>query len=281
MAILIDLSQIAISNLMMSPNIKTGDVDENLIKHMILNSIRTYKQKFGREYGEIVICCDSKHYWRRDIFPHYKAARKEGRKKSKFDWGEVFTAISNFKQDLKDYFPYKVVEFHGAEGDDVIAIISQNINEKTIIVGSDKDYGQLQKHDHIKQYSPTKKEFINVLNPDEFLQELVICGDKSDGIPNIKSDADTFVTEKRQSPIRKNDLAKWVTLEPKMFCESRKMLENFERNKRLIDFTFIPDNIKNGIIHEFIQKPKGNKKLVLDYFMKNRMKMLIRDLDQF
>ena len=282
MAILIDLSQLAISNLMMSPDIKKGDVDEDLIKHMILNSIRVYKQKFGREFGQIVLCCDSKHYWRRDIFPHYKASRKDSRKQSPIDWKEVFASINVFKEELKENFPYKVIEVFGAEGDDVIATIAKNEQGPCIIIGSDKDYCQLLERDNVKQYSPTKKKFVEVENPREFLNELIITGDKGDGIPNIKSDADTFVVEgKRQPPIRKVDLAEWVKTTPDKFCENRAMLENHTRNQQLIDFNFIPEKLTKEILDEYQKPPLGNKMKVTDYFIKHRMRMLLRDLDQF
>lgn len=283
MAILLDLSQIAISNLMASPNIKKGDVDENLIKHMVINSIRAYKKKFGAEYGQIVICCDASHYWRKDIFPHYKGQRKAGRKKSKFDWGEVFAAINNFKADLKEYFPYKVLEVHGAEGDDIIAIIAKNTNEKTIIIGSDKDYRQLLSNSLVKQYSPTQKEFLEVECPKEFLNALIITGDKDDGIPNIKSDADTFMIEsKRQSPIKKAEIASWKKCsKPEEFCENRMMLDNHLRNKELIDFDYIPKDLIKAVLVEYDIPARGSKAKITQYFMDNRMKMLLKDLGDF
>lgn len=281
MPILIDLSQVAISNLMMSPEIHKGDVDEMLIKHMILNSIRAYKQRFGNEYGQVVVACDSKHYWRKDIFPHYKAHRKAGRKKSKFEWSEVFDCISNIKNELRENFPYKVLEVYGAEGDDIIAVVAKNEMEKTLIIGSDKDYCQLQTRPNIRQYAPTAKKFLDVDNPKEFLNELIISGDKSDGIPNIKSDADTFVTEKRQKPIKKADIGQWKKLEPKDFCESRKMLENFKRNKVLIDFDFIPEELEKTILAEYGKEALGSKEKIMQYFIDNKMRMLIKDLDQF
>lgn len=281
MPILIDLSQVAISNLMMSPNIKTGDVDENLIKHMVLNSIRAYKQKFGKQYGQIVICCDSKHYWRKDIFPHYKAARKAKRESSVIEWKDVFNAITRFKNELKECFPYKVLEIHGAEADDIIAVIAKNETSPTLIIGGDKDYCQLQSKPNVKQYSPTKKKFIDVADPVAFLNELIITGDKADGIPNIKSDSDTFVKNKRQTPIRKSDLASWKKLKPDQFCENRRMLENHTRNKQLIDFNHIPATLEQEILEYYSQPALGSKAKVMQYFMDNRMRMLLRDLDQF
>lgn len=282
MPILIDLSQVAISNLMKSPNIKNGEIDSMLIKHMVLNSIRAYKQKFGREYGQIVVCCDSKHYWRRNIFPHYKAHRKKTRSASSLDWDEIFDCISELKDEIRTNFPYKVLEVYGAEGDDIVAIVAMIETEPTLIIGSDKDYCQLQSYTHVKQYSPTKKTFITVDNPEHFLNELVITGDKDDGIPNIRSDADTFVKEgKRQKSIRKADLGKWKALAPEKFCETRTMLENHARNKELIDFNFIPKEIVDKVKEAYAVEPEGNKQKIMKYFMDNRMRNLLADVDQF
>lgn len=280
--ILIDLSQLAISNLMMSQGLKKGEVDEGLIKHMILNSIRMYNVKFRAEYGELVICCDSKEYWRKDIFPEYKAHRKAARKKSKFDWKEVFTAIRNFKEDLKEFFPYKVIEVDKAEGDDVVAILAKFIkDEKTIIIGSDKDYTQLQLNPHITQYSPTKKEFLTSENPDFDLFELIVKGDKGDGIPNIRSSNDTFMSDKRQKPIKEKEIKEWYGLEPERFCSDMDMFNNFKRNQELIDFDYIPDSIIQSVLEEHKQVPKGNKNTIMQYFSANRMRLLIEYIGDF
>lgn len=285
MSILIDLSQLAISNLMMSPGVKQGEIDSMLIRHMVLNSIRAYNKKFKREYGDVVICCDSKHYWRKDIFPYYKAHRKLQRSKSIIDWSEVFTYISEFKQELRDYFPYKVIEVFGAEADDIIAIITFNKkdDEKILIIGGDKDYAQLQSIPNVKQYAPKKKKFIEIDNPKEFLNELVIMGDKDDGIPNIRSDSDTFVKQnKRQSPIRKTEILQWKKCDdPIEFCETKNMLENYKRNKQLIDFSYIPEKYKKSILEEYKKESTGTKRTILEYFQKNRMRNLISDMDDF
>ena len=64
--ILIDYSAIAISNVVT----QKLDIDENLVRHMILNSIRLYRTKYQASYGEIVICTDGMKNWRKDVFPN-------------------------------------------------------------------------------------------------------------------------------------------------------------------------------------------------------------------
>lgn len=284
MTILIDLSQIAISNLMNSPDVqKSKYVDSLLVKHMVLNSIKGYKKKFGSKYGDIVIACDSvNEYWRKDIFPYYKEHRKKDREKSKLDWNEIFNCISEIKRELKEYFPYRVIEVDRAEGDDVIAVIAMNETEPTVIIGSDKDYAQLHKYSNIKQYSPTKKKFVEIEDAEAALNALIITGDKDDGIPNIKSDSDTFVNDaKRQSPIKKVDIPKWSRMQPKEFCESSKMLDNHKRNKELISFEYIPKDIVDEVLIEYNKEPIGSKKKIMQYFQENRMRNLLSDIDEF
>ena len=187
------------------------------------------------------------------------------------------------KNDLKEFFPYKVIEVYGAEGDDVIATLCKNLppTEPILIVGSDKDYAQLHKFPNVRQYSSKKKSYIKIDNPIEELNTLVITGDEGDGIPNIKSSSDSFVAGKRQSSIMKSNLEKWKKLEPQHFCENRTMLENYKRNKELIDFDFIPADLQDNIMKEYQNLPKGNKTMVMNYFIANKMRNLMEDLNQF
>jgi len=127
-------------------------IEEDLIRHMVLNSIRMLRSKFSDKYGELVICCDSKHYWRRDIFPYYKANRKKDRDKSDVDWPSLFTFLNKVKQELRDYFPYKVIEVDGAEADDIIGTLVREhhlMENYILIVSSDKDFMQLQKYKNV------------------------------------------------------------------------------------------------------------------------------------
>ena len=283
--ILIDYSNIAVSNINNSPGIDQGQVDGPLIKHMILNSIRGINHKFRREFGELVICCDAGNYWRGDVFPHYKASRKVQRKKSKFDWGEAFTVIREMRHDLREYFPYKVLCVDKLEADDIIGLLAREATEKTLIISGDKDFVQLQTNPLVKQYSWVKKGWIEPekLTPEQFLMELIITGDSSDGVPNIKSEADTFIVEgKRQKKIMKKDLAVWVKeTDPKYICTSKTMLENFERNKELIDLSYTPEEYISIIREQFSQPAQGNKQKILQYLMENKMALLLQHMNEF
>ena len=160
--ILVDMNQIGVASVMMHLNItKRDSVDVPLVRHMILNSLRMYRQMFHEEYGELVICYDSRHYWRRDFFPEYKASRKKTRETSGHDWNDIFDCLNTVKEELIEFFPYKVLEVYGAEADDIIAALCLELefdNGKTVILSGDKDFVQLQKYTNVSQYSPIHKK---------------------------------------------------------------------------------------------------------------------------
>ena len=121
--ILIDFTQIAIGSLMVAINRGGQDVDDGLVRTLVLNNLKYYRTRFHEKYGELVICCDSKHYWRRDYFPNYKANRKKDRASSGYDWDFIFTTLNSVRDEIKEHFPYKVLEVYGAEADDIIATL--------------------------------------------------------------------------------------------------------------------------------------------------------------
>ena len=137
-------------------------LDVNLLRHMVINSIRSLKNKFEGEYGELVIACDNKNYWRKKIFPYYKANRKKAREESGLDWPMIFDTINLIKEELKAIFPYKVVEVETAEADDIIAtlVMRSQKDSPLLILSGDHDFIQLQKYKGVRQFSPVTKKFI-------------------------------------------------------------------------------------------------------------------------
>jgi len=282
--ILIDLNQVLISNLMqqLGSNPK-AKIDEPLIRHMVLNSLRSYIRQFKSKYGEIVIACDSKKYWRRDVFPFYKAHRKTDREKSAFDWHLIFETLNKIREELKENFPYKVLEVEGAEADDIIAVLAGRIspNEDILILSSDKDFVQLQKYDNVTQYSPILKRFVKTDNPAEYIKEHIIRGDRGDGIPNFLSPDNTFVIGERQKVINKKKLEEWISKSPEEFCTTDNMLRGYKRNQMLVDLDYVPEDIKSRIVEAFDKPKQGNKNKMLNYFIENRLRNLIEVLDEF
>jgi hypothetical protein len=281
--IIFDYNQVAISNLMEQIGSSKTQVEEGLVRHMILNTIRTYVKKFKESYGpEVVIACDNKNYWRRDIFPHYKASRKKTREASGHDWNAIFECLNKVRDELRDYSPYKVITVDTCEADDIIATLVEKYssNEKVMILSSDKDFAQLQKFSNVEQYSPILKKYIKEPLPAAQLKQLIIRGDKGDGIPNILSTDDVFVSGGRQKPITETKILSWMNQPPKEFC-NEEMYRNYVRNETLIDLTKIPQNLQNEILHKYEDTKSKTKQDFMNYMIANRLKNLLEVLDDF
>lgn len=281
--IIFDFNQVAISNLMEQIGSSKTAVEESLVRHMILNSLRTYVKKFRDSHGpEVIIACDNKKYWRRDIFPHYKASRKKIREASGHDWAAIFDCLAKIKQELKDYSPYKVIDVDTAEADDIIAVLAMKYSatQKVMILSSDKDFAQLQKYPNVEQYSPILKKHIKEPLPAAQLKQLIIRGDKGDGIPNILSADDCFVTATRQKPITEVKIIKWMNQQPAEFC-NEEMLRNYNRNEMLIDLIKIPNGLKQNILDTYGDTKAKTKQQFMNYLMSNRLKNLLEVIDEF
>jgi 5'-3' exonuclease len=281
--IIFDFNQVAISNLMEQIGSSKTPVDESLVRHMILNTIRTYVKKFKGSHGpEIVIACDNKKYWRREIFPHYKAGRKKAREASGHDWSTIFDCLNKIRDELKVNSPYKVLDVDSAEADDIIAVLAlkYSATQKIMILSSDKDFAQLQKYPNVEQFSPILKKAIKEPLPSAQLKQLIIRGDKSDGIPNILTKDDVFVTGGRQKPITEVKIIGWMNQEPKEFC-NEDMLRNYARNEMLIDLTRIPESLKEAILHSYDEAKGRTKQEFMNYMIANRLKNLLEVIDEF
>ena len=281
--IIFDYQQIAISNLMEQIGSSKSSVDENLVRHMILNTIRTYVKKFKESHGpEVVIACDNRNYWRREYFPHYKAGRKKAREASGHDWTSIFDSLNKIREELKEHSPYKVIDIDGAEADDVIGALVQkySANEKIMILSSDKDFAQLQRYPNVEQFSPILKKYIKEPFPLVQLKQLIIRGDKGDGIPNILSADDCFVTATRQKPITEAKIIKWLNQEPKEFCNDE-MLRNFSRNEMMIDLTKIPEPLRENILNKYENSKGRTKQEFMNYMIANRLKNLLEVAHDF
>jgi hypothetical protein len=285
--ILIDLNQVVISNLMVQFGKKNvgEELSDGLIRHIILNNILSIKKKFSEDYGNVVICCDNKNFWRKDVFEFYKGNRKKTREKSDYDWNMIFNTINSMKIELRENFPYRVIEVDRTEADDIIGVLTKEYcdKDKIMIISSDKDFKQLQRYPNVAQYSPILKKYIVSDDPEGYLREHIVRGDSGDGIPNILSDDDVFLVDgKRQKPISKKKLAEWLDLNraPEEFCDSN-MLYKYNRNTKLVDLTCVPEDIEKEILEQFDNGPQGNMSKVLNYFIQNKMVLLMDEISNF
>jgi hypothetical protein len=282
--IIVDLSQVMISNLMVQLGNHTNtELEEDLLRHMILNSIRSYNMKFKNEFGEMIIACDAGNNWRREIFPYYKANRRKNREKSELNWAQIFDTLNKVREELKEYFPYRVVQVDGAEADDIIGTLVQkygNTMEKILILSGDKDFVQLQRYNNVRQYDPVQKKWRTTNDPDRFIREHIMRGDTGDGVPNFLSADNTFVVGARQKPISQKKIDAWIALDPREFCDEN-MLRGYMRNQQLVDLDFIPENLRDRIEVEYeAQAGKGRSKL-FNYFIEKRLKNLLESINEF
>ena len=280
--ILVDLNQVLLAGLMAQIANQKGKLDEHLIRHMILNIIRNHVKNFKAEYGEVVLCCDNSKYWRKELFPFYKAGRKKTRDKSDLDWHLIFDMLSKFKQELRENFPYKVIDVENAEADDIIGTLVPLYapHQKILILSSDGDFLQLQMYGkNVKQYNPSQKKYVYSADPLLELKEKIIRGDKGDGIPNIFSPSDTFVRELRQKPITQKIIEKYLNEAPDKWNDGY-ALTGFYRNETLIDLRFIPKEVKENIINTY-EETKPAKGKLLNYFIEHKLKNLMEVIEEF
>jgi len=275
--ILVDMSQILFASASMS--MKNGKADIDIIRHMTLNSLKKYRKEHHNEYGELVICCDGKHSWRKELFPQYKAMRKSGREASSVDWGKIFEIFNQLKEEIKENFPYRVIHVDSAEADDVIGTLvlrGREEGEKTLIISSDKDFIQLQMNDNVYQYSPATKKFLNGVDPQEYLKEHILRGDKGDGVPNVLSDDNAIVDRIRQNPITKKNLELWMN-----GSLPKEHAGRHERNTELIDLRYTPFHLSCSILEQYKEEPIGNRNKLPAYFTENKLEVLSNHIKDF
>lgn len=284
------MNQILIANLMASLRGNSIDVDENLLRHMVLNTIRMNRVKYGNKYGEIVIAIDSKNCWRKNVFPYYKASRKKNRDSSTLDWNTIFESFNRIGEELKEYFPYRVLKEETAEADDIIGVLCHEFGRQLggdpiLIISSDKDFIQLQKYSNVEQYDPVRKRWLSHNNPERFLIEHICRGDAGDGIPNILSPDDIFVSEGRQKPVTQKKLDVWTPLLLNETSASEvfapELYRNWIRNEKMIDLSHVPEDLKSRILNRFEEQSNKSRNRMFNYFIKYKLKHLTESINEF
>lgn len=285
--IIVDLNQVMLSNLMVQlGNHLNAHVEEAMVRHMVLNSIRSYKQKFSAEYGELVIACDNTNYWRKQLFPYYKANRKKAIAESELNWKDIFECMNKIRAELKEFFPYRVIDVESAEADDIIGTLvaefGQNINTgmKILILSGDKDFIQLHKFANVSQYDPVRKKVISHNDPDRFLSEHIMKGDAGDGVPNVLSDDNCFVVGTRQKPMTAKKMEQLLNSIPGKDYDE-KTYRNFCRNRQLIDLSYIPNEIKEKVLNQYNEQVGKDRSKLMNYFIVNKLKNLAEYISEF
>ena len=236
------------------------------------------QKKFKSEFGAMVLCYDDKNYWRRQVFPYYKMNRKQERENSKYDWNQVFSVLNKIRDELRDNFPFHVLQVDGAEADDIIASLvkrnaTSNNPEPILILSADKDFIQLHKYPLIRQYDPIRNRWIEDEDPVKYLQEHIIRGDRSDGIPNILTCDDAIVMNKPQKKMSREKISSLASMDPSEFTNFIR-LRNWKRNSELIDFSKIPEAVTDRITSHFCGY-RTNPHINFKYFIDNNIVDLI------
>lgn len=240
---------------------KDMPLEMDSVRGLMLGMIRKTNFKFKHRYGEFVIAADGQApYWRKELFPHYKSSRKTKRDNDTTDWKKIYEIAEQFKAELREHFPYRLIEIPHVEADDIIATLSIYRDQPVVIISTDRDYIQLHTCG-VEQFDPINDRMIKHECPEAYLIEHVLKGDRGDGIPNVLSPDDCFVNNIRQTPMTQQrfDMVR------KAYLAEEDDLDwgNIVRNERLIDLTKIPPEIMVSIQEEF-KKQEG---------MRNRTKM--------
>ena len=277
--ILVDLSQLLVASTFVSMKKGETEVDIKRLRHLLLNSLSKYRRQYVNEFGELVICCDGSLSWRKDVFPNYKMGRRTGREESPLNWNQIFGCFEQLKKELRETFPYKILQINRAEADDIIGTLVMErkfSSPKTIIISSDKDFIQLQRYHDVFQYSPVAKKLLNGVDPEEYLREHILRGDKSDGIPNVLSDDDCIVSGIRQVPMTQKLLESWKHIP---MPEEHK--ERFERNTTLVDLRYTPYDLQKEILEQFDVKELGSRDKIPAYFTEHGLETLTKKIGDF
>lgn len=311
--IIVDFNQIVIGNFMalskapkfnrrgvgFTNNAYSGPVNVDMARHIVLNTLRDIRSRHKKSYGELVISCDGRNYWRKKEFPFYKGLRAAGReaiaKSQDIDWSVLFDALNTIRDELRAEFPYKVLCIDTAESDDIIASIIKykQANELTqtgfdaepepiLIVSSDHDFRQLQVYSNVRQWSPSTKKLIEEKNPTRYLKEHILRGDAGDGVPNVLSVDKSFIDKIRQKQLRQDKVDEWIKYDKPEDFLTPEQVKNYNRNRTLCDLVHcVPADLEACIIEEYKKPAQGARRNLLMYFAKHRMKNLMSSISDF
>lgn len=291
--------------------VKIKRFDEKACRYMILNTVRAVVSRYRGKYGEVVFACDARRLWRKDFFKPYKSHRKADREaQENIDWDTVFKFFDSFKEEMRVYTKYKVIEIDGAEGDDVIATLAIRYDDQpNLIVSVDKDFKQLMVYTSCTIYHPIENKIVKADDPFQYLHEHIIRGDRGDGVPNILSEDTALqddtkkqakITEARIDFMLHTPVSEWdnPTLlaehfikfktspktqqrETDLFALGKEQYIN--RNKTLIDLREVPEEIQEAIIDKYkeVEVPSMRKKSLFDYFYKYNLTQLMDKISDF
>ena len=211
----IDISNISIATLMNNFKPKEqASITIEMIRHLVLDTLRFNVVKFKGEYPEIVIAFDDRNYWRRQKAWYYKKRRQIEHEESEWDWDRLNNFLNPVFEEIRQNMPYLGLKVEFAEADDIIAVVTKKAvgeGRRVLVVSADSDFTQLQKYNGVRQWSPTQKKWVTPKygSPRNDLRYKNIKGDKKDSIACIKIRNDYIVTKvegERATAVKSSEL---------------------------------------------------------------------------
>lgn len=289
--LLVDLSQIASATMMHTFN-EGEKITTNLMRHLVLSTLKHNVLKFRKDgYEDVIICVDNAmpSYWRREEAYYYKKNRAKGREESSWDWEGYFLGLRTVIEEFKQNMPYTIIDVPKAEADDGIAVLTQKLSlegRKVMIISSDGDFTQLHKYPNVSQYSPMQKKLVKSKtgSPALDLMTKIIKGDGKDNVASIKVRSDFLYTKiegERMPPIKTKFVEECLDSDDITKLLSESEYKRFLENRVLIDFDYIREDIKNAILDLYNNYKVPGKNKIYSYFVKSGLSKLMKDIGQF
>jgi 5'-3' exonuclease len=286
MAMLVfDLSHLAYCSLF-SAKSDIKDIGWAYLKHMIYSRIFSLCKKFDPE--QVVIAVDSKENWRKKVYPEYKAHRKEKRDaQDDIDWNAFYNTIKEFVSEIKEHFPFYVLEIKYLEADDIVGILAKDYqNIKKIIVTADGDFLQLLKYKNIEIFDPIRFKYLTVDDPVKFLKVKCLMGDAGDNIKPIKPRiGEVTATKLVESPDKLKEILEdktpsYTKPDGTVVTLGEEYKENYKNNIILIDLTKTPDVFSKELKKQFDEYNLPTGKTIFQYFSKNKYREFLRKMEE-
>jgi 5'-3' exonuclease len=211
----------------------------NTYEKMWFETITKLCHRFKIQRNNIIFARDGSNIWRYSIYPDYKANRSEDEDDDPYSPTEIFKYTN--KHFHSRITGCTVLKDNRAEADDIIAITARYIRAvfpetKIIIITGDHDFLQLSEPNMTEIYQLKGLKPLTVNNPYTMLMIKILAGDPSDNIPASFKGCGK-VTAKR---LANNPQELKAVLEKKGYRQ-------FNLNRQLIDFDFIPTKIVQSI----------------------------------
>lgn len=214
----------------------------------------------------VVLALDSTNgYWRKELYPPYKADRAKRREADGIDWQGAYREFERLVQTVRDHLPWEVLRIPGCEADDVIAVLAdaRKADGLVFVHSGDSDYVQLIE-ERVRVYSPMHEAFAEFpgvhriagtqvwcQNQEEYLRFAILTGQGGkDNVYNVLTPTDW--PEGKRKPGFGVVAARKCLSHPDgltICLEEKGLTAAYQRNKTLIDLREIPRPYREAILH--------------------------------